>query len=901
VSRFTPGAALVLGALLVAPVLVAAPSHAATGGDVGARVLSTQLTRTHLNADGTSTVADKRTITLNVSQTKSLHSRQPIRVSWTGAHPTGGIVADNSASVARLQEYPFVLMECRGVDSSSVPIAKRLVPQTCWTQSVQERFQRDNSQGFPAWRVDRKAPAAQRTAVVGAPSPRPASCGSPAPAEHWLPFVSVSGLSYNTNLSLCGSQAPEASNVGGAGQPSNTQYAITQKDGTGTTKFTTWTQEDNASLGCSDTVPCSLVAVPIMGVSCDEAAKALPVADRPSESALTQTKRDCRSAGNYAAGAPNQNGAGNAEAVSGSLWWSASNWAGRLVVPLNFAPPSNVCDISGAKGGVDLYGSELLVQATTQWRPRFCLASTATPFKHVQVGEPQAASLLTNGTVSAAFVSAPPAAGWSHPVVNAPTAISGFSISYLVDDVNGNENDRLKLTPRLLAKLLTESYPALSPIKSEYAALSGNPLNMTLDPEFQALNPNVPKGVGASAAASELFSLSSDSDVLRALTSYLNADKEARAFLDGTPDPYGMVVNPSYKGIALPVSAWPQRDTFEPKAYYASGQNECLQAGPVPLLPLVAAPTARLASISLALQFGLANSQIDCVAVPGQADGVGSKLVAQGRQQPGFRFLIGVTSLGDAARYALASAALESTPKTFVTPNGPSLAAAAALLKPDATSKSWVLPYADLLTTSAAYPGTMPVYTSVSTAGLSRADAQGYAAFLRFVSGAGQVPGLDTGQLPPGFLPLTSANGLGALTAYTKLAAEAVSRQNGDVPALSATALPALAGAAPVAVGSVPRQPGQTSPGATSVTPGPPSGVPGSLAGVTPAAPTAPIPLLPQVPQVAAQQVALSRGLTSGSRSALAGGLLPGLLSLGVLAALIAAAGDRLSRRKARS
>jgi hypothetical protein len=907
-SRLVRGA-LVLLPLLAVPIVTATPSRAA-GGDLRALDVSRQLTRSHLNADGTTAVADHRTVTLHVSQTTSLHSRQPIRVSWTGAHPTGGIVADASASVARLQEYPFVLMECRGVDSAAAPTGKRLSPQTCWTQSVQERFQRDNTTGFPAWRVDRAAVPAQRTAVVGAPAPRPVPCGSPSPAEHWLPFVSVSGQSYNTNLSLCGTQAPEASNVGGAGQPSNTTYAITQKDGSGSTKFTTWTQEDNASLGCSDSVPCALVAVPIIGISCDESAKALPAADRPSSAAAADVQKGCRSTGNYAAGAPNQNGAGNAEAVSGSLWWSASNWNNRIVVPLGFAPLSNACDLAGAKRGIDVYGSELLTQLTTQWRPRFCLGASVTPFKHVQVGEPQAASLLTNGTIAAAFVSNPPASGWNHPVINAPTAISGFSISYAIDDVAGAEYDRLKLTPRLLAKLITQSYPALSPIKAEYKALSANPLNITLDPEFQALNPSVPKGVGASAAASELFSLSSDSDVIAALTGYLNADPEARAFLDGAADPWGMVVNPSYKGITLPVSAWPQRDTFEPKSYYSSGQNECLQFGPVPFLPLVSAPTARLANISLALQFALSNSQIDCVAVPGQTDGVGSKLVAQGRQQPGFRFLLGITSLGDAQRYALSSAGLQSSKaatatarfttdagRSFVAPTDAALVAAATLLKPDAASKSWKLSYPALAANAAAYPGTMPVFTAVSTAGVSAADAKGYAAFLRYAAGDGQVRGLGNGQLPPGFLPLTNANGLGAMAAYTRLSAGAVEAQSGAVPALSDTVLPATSAAgATKAAGSLPggQASRSNSPAVLPIT--------GAPATVTTDAPALPTPALAlPVPHLTPEPVALAVGITPGSPSAVAGLLLPVLLGVAVGGGLLALGGDRWSRRQVTS
>jgi len=42
------------------------------------------------------------------------------------------------------------------------------------------------------------------------------------------------------------------------------------------------------------------------------------------------------------------------------------------------------------------------------------------------------------------------------------------------------------------------------------------------------------------------------------------------------------------------------------------------------------------------------------------------------------------------------------------------------------------------------------------------------------------------GQLPPGYLPLTSADGLGGLADYTVAAAADVAAQNGQVPSLTA-------------------------------------------------------------------------------------------------------------------
>ena len=61
--------------------------------------------------------------------------------------------------------------------------------------------------------------------------------------------------------------------------------------------------------------------------------------------------------------------------------------------------------------------------------------------------------------------------------------------------------------------------------------------------------------VPGSTAASSLLSLNTSSDEIYALTSYINADPEARAWLNGSPDPWGMIVNPNYKGITLPTSS----------------------------------------------------------------------------------------------------------------------------------------------------------------------------------------------------------------------------------------------------------------------------------------------------------------------------------------------------------
>ncbi len=662
--------------------------------------------------------------------------------------------------------------------------ADQLSPETCWTQTWSEHYQDSLGDEFPPYRLDRYATAAQTAAIVGAPSTLPASCqfDESAPVQDWIPFVAASGQVYAGGNAGCAGEPPESDDVGGSALPSNETFGVTGTDGTGSANFDVWTASQNASLGCSPTVACSLVAVPIMGISCNVTTSTTPAADVAG----------CETAGAFTPGQLMPGAGGGELAVSGSLWWSPSNWQNRITVPLSFAPQASACSVvsSPSTSVVDVYGSELMIQATSQWEPNFCLDPKSTfSFVHVQTGEPQSRNLVATGGAEAAFTSFGQTGGYGKPVVNAPVAATGFAISYAIDGTDGQPYTSLKLTPLLLAKLLTESYPADLPIQQEDTALSGNPLDLTVDPEFIALNPGVPQGIGASEAASELIAMSGDSDVMEALTTYINDDPTARAWLNGTPDTAdgeNMVVNPAYKGIQLPVNTWPLLSTFEPKVWYASDNNDCLFNVPVPIQPLIAAPLGTLEAISEAMQYDLPNSTTVC-SQPVSGSPQGEKLVTNGRQTIGHRFMIGITPLADNQRYQLQAAALQTTAGTFVAPSDTSIQAATSLLKPDSTSGTWPIPYSQFEQQAgvAAYPGTMLVYAAIPTKGLPAADAQDYAALLKFAATTGQAEGFGSGQLPPGYLPLTQADGLGALSNYTLAAAADVAAQNGQVPPLT--------------------------------------------------------------------------------------------------------------------
>ncbi|MFL6160258.1 MAG: hypothetical protein ACJ72D_29565, partial [Marmoricola sp.] len=375
------------------------------------------------------------------------------------------------------------------------------------------------------------------------------------------------------------------------------------------------------------------------------------------------------------------------------------------------------------------------------------------------------------------------------------------AISFVIDNDDGNRISKLKLTPRLLAKLLTESYPGNALMKNSYAALSDNPVNITKDPEFQALNPGLPEYVNQEAA-STLLNLSSEADLIYALTSYIDADPEARAWLDGTPDPWGMKVNPSYKGISLPVYSWPLQDsTLAPQSYIDSGNNPCYTYSPTPYLQLIANPTAFVSNIVLNMQYAISNVNTECPN--GDPRDVSTlRLSIQGRQQPGFRFVLGVVPLSSVSRYGLTAASLQSGPggesssrssdavplsgRTFVAGTDAGMRAAAQLFKADAAAKSWSVDYDALRTTAGktAYPGTIPVYADIPVTGLTKSTAARLAQLLRFAAGTGQKTGLANGELPPGYLPLIKANGLAAFADYTERAAQAVEAQKSFIPFL---------------------------------------------------------------------------------------------------------------------
>ena len=251
--------------------------------------------------------------------------------------------------------------------------------------------------------------------------------------------------------------------------------------------------------------------------------------------------------------------------------------------------------------------------------------------------------------------------------------------------------------------------------------------------------------------------------------------------------------------------------------------------------------------------------------------------------------VFGLVSLADAERYQIPTASLlshtdrlaataftDSKGRTFVAPTQASLRAAAKLLAPDPALGTWVLPYASTLrgaAGAAAYPGTMLVTLAAPAKGLPSADAVKLGTTMRIMAQNLQAPGFGVGQLPPGYLPLTAANGLGALVHYSQVAADQVAGQTGVVPRLDGTVPGPTAAPSPTnpAPSPLPTT-GNSSPEPSSSTPPPsPSPTPSASASAT---------SVPLVPTAATRPVAVSPWASS----------IPVLLAVALVSGLAAAA-----------
>ena len=207
---------------------------------------------------GDGTPATTNCIHLQVNKHTNLQDHERIKVTWSGAHPTAGRALNPFGETGLEQEYPVMLMQCRGTDTKDNPkvaASQAVTPDTCWTNTYFERTSSaDPGQGI--WQQDADATAADIAHISGIdPSKIPDECNVSSTFDyHITPFLASDGTLYPG----CSSQSmPPEATVNSVSIPQEAM-AFTNLQGDGSFDFDPRTNLDNASLGCSSTQPCTL-------------------------------------------------------------------------------------------------------------------------------------------------------------------------------------------------------------------------------------------------------------------------------------------------------------------------------------------------------------------------------------------------------------------------------------------------------------------------------------------------------------------------------------------------------------------------------------------------------------------------------------------------------------------
>jgi hypothetical protein len=483
---------------------------------------------------------------------------------------------------------------------------------------------------------------------------------------------------------------------------------------------------------------------------------------------------------------------------SGNSGLAPTAWANRVQVAVDFADIGAACPAGQSRAL--LAGSELLSTAMASWIPALC-SQQDTALGYTVLGDAQVRRELDAGTRKTGVLSVPGAA----ESFTSPVALSATVIAYRIDHTNGAPLGQIKLNPRLVAKLLTESYNEAIDNVMGSQILAKAPWTAELlpqigaDPEFLALNP------GAAIAGgnrSDLIASLTQSDAAAAVWDWVLADPEARAFLHGCPDAKGYVVNPFYStrtyeecadqvkaletvaeeritatvtpdsyvyvtpaypsdSAAFPQPGWYARDAVyktDGKTGEKTLDQTALTVGDLHPRQTAFADVGRTVGRAVYpsnTTFCYTATDDTCLPLPGKWKSVST---------PGFygsRYAMGITDSVTAARFGMQTALLcatsDTTGKDCVGADTKSLQTAANAFVPAGSALGNGVSHGGTAAyDTGAYPLTLPVYASVAKTGLTEQDARAYAGLLEWFAHTGQTPGYASGQLPPGYAPLTT-------------------------------------------------------------------------------------------------------------------------------------------------
>jgi hypothetical protein len=699
---------------------------------------------------------------ITVSQTKNLIN-QAVSITWTGGRPP---TLHGSTNIGGnfLQ-----IFQCWGDDDGTNTANPGPPPEKC-------EFGGFLSQpGSKAWPPLESPWVTGRTVVSPSDGYVDSSQGLV-----WKPFHAVDGTIINRDANFSAND-PNVSIPGGFwlnpyynySTTNEDSVAVSHPDGTGAELFTVDTGLEASGLGCGQSVEaltggatripkCWLVVVP---------------RGTPGE----------------------ENAAGDTTPYVDTSPLNRSSWQNRIAIPLEFSPVGTQCSIGADERRIA--GSELATPAVTSWQPALCATPGSPPYSYSSLSDDLGRQELLSGTPGApgmAVMTRPIDLGKvdpSNPLVYAPLTLSGVTISFNFERnpallFNGQSKDpdeaqlarirvaHINLTPRLVAKLLTESYPSgftFRPSGPSYAWAKNNADDLVTDKDFLQYNPEF-QNLSSGAGSGRLVVEQPTGDPAYEVWRWILADPEATAWLAGSPDPWGArvnpvystsaTVNPSHVAFGMPIpDSFPKSDPF----CYQAG---ALQNGvvPRPLCMLDISPYVNSMQAA-ALATRAANDGAKTVEDAG-ALSPDTVWLSAAPEPLGHRGIFSVTDSASAAQYGLQSASLsragdDTLSRAFVQADVQGLTAGERAMVPSATAG--VLQGDPATKVPGAYPLTMVTYAATTPRSLDPSSRSDYAAFVTYATGPGQTPGIQFGQLPPGYAPLP-----GDLQAQAKLAATSI-------------------------------------------------------------------------------------------------------------------------------
>jgi hypothetical protein len=731
-------------------------SSAIVGSASGADDLAgSQGTDTSLPAtDSQVTVSGRGTfenLKITVNQTRNL-TNQAVSITWTGGQPT-------IQGPGRFAGNFLQIFQCWGDDDGSVPGNPGPPPEQCLQGASNGTYTGVSGAAFPSGnavtRVISQLGWANLDTADGSFDPRTGLL--------WRPFRAVDGSVVNEQVD------PNFNPVlPGANYWLNPYFniittnevpgAATSGDGTGAELFQVETGVQSSGLGCGQRtqnvngqkqVPkCWIVVVP----------RGTPTAEN--------------------AGTPLENRADSFGVSTSPL--AEAPWANRIAIPLEFNPVDSPCRLGVTERRIA--GNELAAPAVASWQPALCTGGSLPPFSYAPIGDGQARGFIANPTTGAPGMSIvqrpidPAQVRANNPVVYAPLTVSGLTIGFNVERIprspaspeslaiEGVRVAEINLTPRLVAKLLTQSYRRQLEIfvPPEYEWMQANPAHLGVDPDFLRFNPEFAQlSVFEGRSFSGLQLPTGNSDAAEQLWQWVLSDPEAAAWLAGTPDEDGMKVNPYYTTTSAGNATGnafgnPAPNSF-PKADPYCYQSEPLAATtPPPLCGTDWMPYARNfdeAASRARRAFDGARIALNPFAQTPSA--------AWGRSNPqvlGRRAILSLTDTSSASTYGLQTARLSRSgdngpDRTFIAPDTKGLSAGLAAMVPGKVA-GVVEPSSGLID-EAAYPLTTITYAVIAPLALDAQARSEYAAFLDYAAASGQVSGSKLGQLPVGYVPLS--------------------------------------------------------------------------------------------------------------------------------------------------